>query len=76
MSEVFPVFIGITGKREFSKEPKIAQGLENEVRERLKSVFDYVDDFLHVTPKILLTGGAAGADIIAADEGTRRVYAG
>jgi hypothetical protein len=68
MSDAFPVFVGITGKREFSREPETAQVLENKVRERLKVVFDYVDDFLPLTPKILLTGGAAGADLIAAEE--------
>jgi hypothetical protein len=68
MADAFPIFIGITGKREFSEEPDLARAPEDTVRERSKAVFDYVDDFLPSSPKILLTGGAAGADLMVAEE--------
>jgi hypothetical protein len=68
MSEGFPVFIGITGKRKFSEDPQQGAQHEQTVRERLAKVFDYLDRELPNTPKILLTGAAAGADLIAAEE--------
>ena len=68
MSEAFPVFIGITGKREFSKDQKIAADFVRTVRERLAKIYNYLEQELPNTPKILLTGAAAGADIIAAEE--------
>jgi hypothetical protein len=68
MTDAFPIFIGITGKRELSKEADLAQALEDKARERFKAVFDYVDDFLPSSPKILLTGGATGADLMVAEE--------
>jgi hypothetical protein len=68
MSEAFPVFIGITGKRELASVPAAAAALEHELRARLKATFDYVEDLLPSTPKILLTGGAVGVDLIAAEE--------
>jgi hypothetical protein len=68
MSEAFPVFIGITGKRELSKDSKMATDFERTIRERLASVYNYLERELPNTPKILLTGAAMGADIIAAEE--------
>lgn len=67
MSAAFPVFIGITGKRAFSDDPATAQALETTVRERLAAVCDYFDELLPATPKILLTGAAAGTDLIVAE---------
>jgi hypothetical protein len=68
MSDAFPVFVGITGKRVFSDDPATAQALEAKVRERLAAIFDYFDERLPTTPKILLTGAAAGTDLIVAEE--------
>lgn len=68
MSAAFPVFIGVTGKRHFSNDALIAKTLERTVSDRLAGVFDYLDTFLPTTPKILLTGAALGADLIAAEE--------
>lgn len=61
MSDVFPIFIGITGKR-------VLATAEAAIRERLRAVFNYLDGFLPLNPKVLLTGGAIGADLIAAEE--------
>ena len=68
MPEAFPFFVGITGKREFSKGPEIAADCMRSVRERLAKIYDYLERELPSTPKILLTGAAAGADIVAAEE--------
>lgn len=68
MSEAFPVFIGVTGKRAFADNPTSAAALEARVRERLSVVCDYFDRLLPATPKILLTGAAAGSDLIVAEE--------
>src|SRR5205085_2180773 len=68
MTEAFPVFIGVAGKRKLSNDPERAPAIEQDVRNRLGSVFDHIDLMLPVTPKILLCGGAAGADLLAAQE--------
>lgn len=68
MASVFPVFIGITGKRRLSEAPDRAEAVERSVRARLASVFDHIERLLPHTPKILLTGLAAGADLLAAQE--------
>lgn len=68
MSETFPVFIGLTGKRAFSDDPTKAEALAGRVRERLAAVCDYFDRYLPSTPKILLTGAAAGSDLMIAEE--------
>jgi hypothetical protein len=68
MPEMFPFFLGITGKRSFSDDERAAARIEDDVRDRLAKVFAYLDKELPGTPKILLTGAAAGADLIAAEE--------
>jgi hypothetical protein len=68
MTDAFPVFIGIIGKREFSPDPAKHGAMEQSVRSRIACVLDYLDKILPVTPKVLLTGGAAGSDLIAAEE--------
>src|ERR1700730_2917994 len=68
MPELFPVFVGITGKREFSENRQIAKELEQQVRGRLSQAFTYIEGQLPDALKILLTGAAVGADLIAAEE--------
>src|SRR6185295_3050974 len=68
MPEHFPIFVGITGKRKFSDDAEIAKQLEDGVRKRLSKTFEYIESRLPIAPKILLTGGAIGADLIAAEE--------
>ena len=68
MPEHFPIFVGITGKRKFSDDAEIAKQLEDGVRHRLSKTFEYIESRLPIAPKILLTGGAIGADLIAAEE--------
>jgi hypothetical protein len=67
MADQFPVFIGITGKREFSDDPDTAKHLEAIVRQRIAETIDHIDALVLDTPKILLTGAATGADLIAAE---------
>lgn len=76
-----PVFVGVTGKRKFYKAPdagehqtaesKRIEKAENErlaaiATERIDRVLDRLDEELSDVTKILLTGGAYGADLIAA----------
>jgi hypothetical protein len=68
MSEGFPVFVGITGKREFSGNPQTAHELEHKARDRIAAVVDHIDQSQPEITKILLTGAAIGADLIAAEE--------
>ena len=67
MAEAFPIFIGITGKRSFAAEAARAQALEARVRERLDAVFRHIDETAPDALKVLLTGAAAGTDLIAAE---------
>ncbi len=68
MKEMFPVFVGITGKRKLSDRPDQAKELDERVRRHLASVFDHLDRALPGTLKVLLTGAAAGTDLLAAEE--------
>lgn len=68
MTDAFPLFIGITGKRQLAKNPAQAGDAEQKVRERLAAVFDHIEAMLSDNPKVLLTGAAAGADLLAAEE--------
>lgn len=72
MASPVPVFIGITGKRRLSESPERAEEIERSVRARLAAACDHIERLLPNTPKILLTGLAAGADLIAAQEVLRK----
>lgn len=68
MLSAFPVFIGITGKRQLSESPDQATSTESSVRLRLALALDHIEALLPNTRKILLTGMAAGSDLLAAQE--------
>jgi len=61
-----PVFMGITGKRVLHDDPAENERLAQVVRARIDKVLDRLDQELPRVTKILLTGGAAGVDLIAA----------
>ncbi len=64
----YPILIGISGKRLFDKkDPKADARIAQAFAERLRSVFAALDEDLPQTPKVLLTGAALGADLIAAE---------
>lgn len=66
MTSIFPVFIGVVGKRKFSKrEPADNEGI---ARQRLSATFDYIDASFPDVSKVLLTGAASGSDLMAAEE--------
>ena len=54
-----PILVGITGKRDL-------RGKDDAVRAALIACFDLLDEKFPASPKILLSGLAAGTDIIAA----------
>lgn len=68
MTDAFPIFIGITGKRQLADDPAQAAEAEQKVRTRLAAVFDRIETMLPDNPKVLLTGAALGADLLAAEE--------
>src|ERR1700719_231453 len=64
----YPVLIGISGKRIFDKtDAKADCGIAQAVADRLRIVFEALDRDLPQTPKVVLTGAALGADLIAAE---------
>lgn len=58
MDPSFPVFVGVTGKRNL-------EGHQSDVSRCLNEIFDDLDERLPDTPKVLVTGAAAGADLLA-----------
>jgi cell division protein FtsL len=67
MSIRFPLLIGISGKRKFDeKDATRDEMISRRVEAEIESVFSKFDDLFPHTPKILLTGVAFGADLIAA----------
>ena len=62
---LLPILVGITGKRELTADQAVS------VRQRLDEVFRRLDSDFPLVPKVLLTGGAYGADAIAAEMLTR-----
>jgi hypothetical protein len=68
MTDAVPILIGITGKRGFAADPNPRVDPAETVRARLRQVFAELDARYPGTPKLLLTGGAQGTDIIAAQE--------
>lgn len=63
---IVPLLIGITGKRKFADDPAEDERIAERVRERLTELFHRLDARFRHTPKVLLTGGAYGTDLIAA----------
>ena len=64
----YPILIGISGKRFFDKnDPEADARVAQALADRFRSVFAALDQDLPHTPKVLLTGAAAGADLIAAE---------
>lgn len=67
MSTRFPLLIGITGKRKFDKDDAANdRAIAHCVGEKLKAIFVRLERDYPNTPKIVLTGLAYGADLIAA----------
>ena len=68
-----PLLIGVSGKRTFdAKNLANDEAIADVVRKRFEWIFGRLDhDFRH-TPKILLTGAAFGADLIAAKAALQR----
>lgn len=60
MTERVPILIGITGKRDLKHQ-------DEAVRRRLRDTFALLDREAPRAPKVLLSGMAEGADLIAAD---------
>jgi hypothetical protein len=60
-----PIIVGVIGKRELA-------GKDAGVRSSIAAAFEKLDRDFPLTPKILLSGLADGADRIAADEARRR----
>jgi hypothetical protein len=64
----YPILVGISGKRLFDeKDPNADARIAQAFAERLRSVFVALDEDFPQTPKVLLTGAALGADLIAAE---------
>ena len=68
-----PLLIGISGKRMFdAKDGDEDRRLADDVWRRLDRVFTRLDEAFPSTPKILLTGAAFGADLLAAEAALAR----
>jgi hypothetical protein len=65
--DTFPILIGITGKRNFDADPTENDAIRARVRHRLAASFAYINETLPHAPKVLLTGGAFGTDLLAAE---------
>jgi hypothetical protein len=65
--DTFPILIGITGKRNFAADPAENAKIRAQVRHRLAESFAYINRKLPYAPKVLLTGGAYGSDLLAAE---------
>ena len=72
MTDAVPILIGITGKRSFEANHNPGVDPAEVVRARLRQVFAELDMRYPGTSKLLLTGGAQGTDIIAAQEALKR----
>jgi hypothetical protein len=63
-----PILIGISGKRIFDKTSAQADcAIAEALADRFRTLFEALDRDLPGTPKIVLTGAAFGADLIAAE---------
>lgn len=67
MTEAFPLLVGITGKLDFDPDPSEHDRLAERVRGRLARIFGELSKRYPHSPKVLLTGAARGADLIAAE---------
>jgi hypothetical protein len=63
----FPILVGISGKRMLDQDVTIDRAREPELAARFRALFAALDAALPDTPKVLLTGAAFGADLIAAE---------
>jgi len=69
----FPMLIGISGKRFFSTESAKADSeISAALVHRFRTLFKNLDQAFPRTPKVLLTGAAFGADLIAAETALER----
>jgi hypothetical protein len=64
--DAFPILIGITGKRNFAPDSAANDAIRARVARRLADCFAYINETLPHAPKVLLTGGAYGSDLLAA----------
>jgi hypothetical protein len=62
----YPILIGISGKRVLDEDVTTDRALEQALAARFRAVFAALDADLPDTPKVVLTGAAFGADLIAA----------
>ncbi len=63
----FPILIGISGKRIFDPDVTADRALEAALAARFRALFAALDAALPDTPKVLLSGAAFGADLVAAE---------
>src|SRR5262245_43085814 len=61
-----PVFLGVSGKRTLDPDPAKSRQLTAVVERRVDAVLDHLDKRLSGVVKVLLSGGAAGVDLLAA----------
>jgi len=77
-----PILVGVTGKRTFDSKDSVRNDeLRSELRRRFAKLVRALDAALPHTPKVLLCGGAAGADldaarVVLAQDGIRRAHPG
>ncbi len=71
MTDRFPLLVGVTGKREFSEDAQANDRLAQAVADRLRATFNWLDRKFPNMPKVLLSGGALGTDLLAVDEALR-----
>jgi hypothetical protein len=63
----YPIFIGISGKRIFDEDVNADRRIAEALAVRFAKLFSALDEALPETPKVVLTGAAFGADLIAAE---------
>lgn len=61
-----PIFVGVTGKRRLSDVPEENQRLAEVLQLRVDALLDRLHREFPTVTKVLLTGGAAGADLLVA----------
>jgi len=61
-----PVFLGVSGKRTLDPDPARSRQLTAVVERRFDAVLDHLDKKFSGVVKVLLSGGAAGVDLLAA----------
>jgi hypothetical protein len=63
----YPILIGISGKRVFDEDADADRRMAKALAARFLKLFSALDEALPETPKVVLTGAAFGADLIAAE---------